>query len=112
MDNEHKDRERWFHTQPDDTPRLRRRFPNFVSGFPETEHEILSEQQFHKIDWIANISKQKDFYRFSQNDMGGCYPGSKLALMVELNEGKNFFVIGYIKSKEKIEWLPEWKRKT
>lgn len=103
--------DKWFETEPDDIPRLRRRFPNYVSGFPETIHEISSEEEFLKIDWIEAMTKQAGFYRFSQNEIGGPNPGSQVALMLELNEGKNFFVIGWLKSKERIEWLPKWEKK-
>ncbi len=76
---------------------IRRRFPNFFSGFEdqETEHEVNSKEELLSIDWIKYLIEMP-------NSMGMFYSSGKSAdHLMHLSRGKDgkiiYFVVGYIK---------------
>ena len=43
--------------------KIKRRFPNFFTGFEETEHEVNSNEELMAIDWISS-------YKYIPNHLG------------------------------------------
>jgi hypothetical protein len=81
--------------------KLKRRFPAFVSGFDETEHEVENQADLLKVDWVEGLVRTDNFHRLSQSDISG-----NIALMVEFDHGKVFYVVGWLTENL---GLPEWK---
>ena len=78
--------------------KIKRRFPNFFSGFEadETEHEVTSKEELLEIPWI-------DKYKENTNHIGMFYSPSNMDglpdhLMALHNspDGVGYFVVGYI----------------
>lgn len=99
------DKQKLILTETNNVPRLRRHSPDLSGEVEREEFDVPSKEDFLAVGWIAEKMSLKNFYRFSQNEMGGMYR-HQTALLLELDEGKTCFVIGWIKSKEKIDWLP------
>lgn len=79
---------------------LKRRFPNFVDvdDSQRTIHQFETMEEFLEIDWIKSQLNFPNFYRFSV---------SKENLMLELNEGKEWWVIGIFETRDSLD-LPKW----
>ena len=85
--------------------KIKRRYPNYFSGFEETEHDVSSKEELLQIDWIAELLK-------IPNHMGMfCSPSTMRIkysetfetapdLLMSLKKGDNdkviYFVVGYI----------------
>ena len=76
--------------------RIKRRFPNFFTGFEETEHEVTSKEELLELDWVKHLltipNHMGMFY--SPRD----YPDFPDHLM-SLTQGEDkvmYFVVGYI----------------
>lgn len=79
--------------------KVKRRFPNFFSGFEETEHEVNTLEELLELDWIKA-------YKEIPNHMGVFYAhnDSKLEpnpdMLMSLTRSKNgeviYFVVGFI----------------
>jgi len=80
---------------------IRQHLPNFFSqlDFDRQEVEFNTTEELLNIDFVKSWSQDKDFYRYSM---------SEETLMVELNGGKNFYVLGYIKRPHRVK-LPKFK---
>ena len=91
--------------------KLKRRFPNFFSGFTETEHEFTTKEELLKIDWVDGLTKYKDFHKLSIGDGHSSWPNSdgRQALMVELEGGHKWFVVGWLWLETDID-LPKWEQ--
>lgn len=85
--------------------KLKRRFPNFVSGFPETEHEFTTKEELLEIDWVDGLTKGKEFHQLSIGDGWE----DRQALMVELEGGHKWFVVGWLWLETDID-LPKWEK--
>jgi len=89
--------------------KLKRRFPNYFSGFEETEHEVNSYDDLMNIGWVKNITHYKfpgdDFVRLAYSPSSSPeYPSHLMAV----NE-KSFWVVGYIYGNPEELGLTEWK---
>jgi hypothetical protein len=77
--------------------KIKRRFPNYFSGFEETEHFIDSREELEKIGWVNDVINNKSFYC-----LGISKSERNSHLMVlnnyDVNYGgcKSYWVIGYI----------------
>lgn len=82
---------------------FKQHIPNFFTGFEPITFKFNTTEELLSHPWVqgwkddANIK----FYRFSLSD--NC-------LMAELNEGKNWRVLGYIENPKLVN-LPAWKEK-
>lgn len=77
--------------------KIKRRFPNYFTGFEETEHEVNSKEDLLKLDWIEDLKNMKGwlglFYSPKKYDDTPDY----LMSLSKNDEGKIiYFVIGYI----------------
>lgn len=79
--------------------RFKQHFPNFCAGFNAEEQDFDTIEQLKENEVVKKWLKQKHFYRLSLSDN---------ALMAELKEGKEWWVIGYLK--EPVD-LPIWEIK-
>jgi len=84
--------------------KLRRRFPNCFTGYEETEHEFSTLEEMLEIDWVKNATQQPDYHQLS---VGSENWGDKKSLMIELNDGNTWFVIGWLWLENEID-LPKW----
>ncbi len=82
---------------------IKRRFPNFFSGFEdqETEHEVSSRQDLEEIDWIKHCTTNPNHHTLAVSPKPYDW-GSHLLLTLgdydeEYGGCKSFWVIGYIK---------------
>jgi len=79
--------------------KIKRRFPNFFTGFEETEHEVNSKEELLELDWVKNLFE-------IPNHMGMFYSPNDSKLdpapdyLMSLTKGKSgkvvYFVVGYI----------------
>jgi hypothetical protein len=86
--------------------KIKRRFPNFFSGFEETEHEVNSLNELLEIEWIKNYNNIPNHMGifYSPNPIRETYPLFKydeypdfLMSLTRDNDGKIiYFVVGYI----------------
>jgi hypothetical protein len=77
--------------------KIKRRFPNFFTGFEETEHEVNSNEELMAIDWISSYKDIPNhlgvFCEKSKNDS----PSYLLSLTWDNTEKEViYFVVGYI----------------
>lgn len=85
---------------------VKQRFPNFFSGFTPSEHDVYSLQELKNLDFVKRWMSNKTFHQFSIS-----VGRRELAyLMCELDGGKEFWVIAYLKDFEGFE-LPNWEKK-
>lgn len=75
--------------------KVKRRFPNYFTGFEETEHEVNDYQDLISIDWIKDLNTHPTSMGmyYSPNERGG--PD----YLMHLFKGKDkvlYFVVGYI----------------
>ena len=84
--------------------KIQRRYPNYFSGFEETEHEVSSKEELLQIDWIEELLK-------IPNHMGMFYSPSTLRVkysqpietapdllmsLTKRDDKVTYFVVGYI----------------
>ena len=90
--------------------KLKRRYPNFCSGFEETEHFFSTKEELLNIDWVKQWTEAKNYYQFSLGEQDNVpWSDGRQALMVELDGGKKWFVIGWLWLETPIGLL-EWKK--
>lgn len=78
--------------------KIKRRFPNYFSGFEETEHEVSSKEELLNLDWTKQISEDV------KNHLGFFYAEKSfddapycLMSLSRREEGSiTYFVVGYI----------------
>jgi len=76
--------------------KVKRRFPNFFTGFEETEHEVTSKEELLELDWVKNLLEIPNHIGmfYSPKDYPE-YPD----LLMSLTQGEEkvvYFVVGYI----------------
>ena len=80
--------------------RLERRYPNYMTGFEETEHTISSMEELELVDWVANWKNSNGFYSFAISKSR--WDDSPHTLMVLQNYDEEYggcklwWAIGYI----------------
>jgi hypothetical protein len=90
--------------------KIKRRFPNFFSGFEETEHEVNTKEELLAIPWIKEYDK-------IPNHMGVYYAPRDYEdspdLLISLTRGVSgkviYFVVGYIFGNGKDLGLEDYK---
>ena len=89
--------------------KIKQHRPAYFTGFETLEVEFDDLDSLLDIEWVKNFTKCWDsdntFYRFSvvREDNYG------YKLMAELNEGKKWWVVGFINTD--VEELPDWSPK-
>ena len=79
--------------------RLKRRFPNFFSGFEETEHEVNTLDELLEIPWVKAYSENPKFIGvyYAPNDSKFEPAPDYLMALWYTDEGTiTYFVVGYI----------------
>jgi len=80
--------------------------PAFFSGYENETREFNSLDELLQIEWVASWTEYEDFYRFSIcKHSRDKHP---YTLIVELNEGFKWLVIGFIDNDSYIDKLPNW----
>ena len=84
---------------------IKQHIPNFVSGFDPVTQNFETLEELLDIDFVKQWSGDNDFHQFSI----GPY-GDRWHLMAEQNNGKRWWVVGYITGIVKDDLhLPDWK---
>jgi hypothetical protein len=80
--------------------KIKRRFPNYFSGFPETEHEVSNYEEFVNIDWIKNATEMSGHHVLAYSKSNSADRPHLLMTFSGYDEKyggcKNWFVIGYL----------------
>ena len=76
---------------------IKRRYPNFVSGFEKTEHEVTTKEELLAIDWVKLLCEgERHMGMFCSPTTNSEYP-SHLMSLFKTDDGKiMFYVVGYI----------------
>lgn len=72
--------------------RLKQRFPNFFSGFTPKEYEFDTVAELMELPFVKQWVSKNNFFKLSKSRMDS----SQQILMCELNEGKDFWAIGWL----------------
>jgi hypothetical protein len=88
--------------------RIKQHIPNWASGKASSE-KFGNLNELLKIDWVARWEENPEFYQFSLSKKENACSQYKYFLMVELKNGSEWWVVGYI-SGANIDRLalPEW----
>jgi len=84
---------------------IKQHIPNFVSGFDPVIQNFETLEELLDIDFVKYWGVHEDFHQFSIRPYG-----DRLFLMAEENNGKRWWVVGYITGTVRDELnLPDWK---
>jgi len=79
--------------------KIKRRFPNFFSGFEVTEHEVSSKEELLEIEWVKSLLEIPNhigiFYSPNESNYDSTLPDH----LMSLTQGEDeviYFVVGYI----------------
>lgn len=79
--------------------KIKRRFPNYFTGFEETEHEVHSKEELLEIPWIKDYNKIKGhigmFYSPKDSRFNDV-PDYLMSLSKGSDDEIIYFVVGYI----------------
>jgi hypothetical protein len=76
---------------------VKRRFPNFFSGFESTEHQVSTLDELLEIDWIKAYDDIPNHLGMYYSPKSGKSSPDLLMSLVRGEDGKViFFVVGYI----------------
>lgn len=95
--------------------KVRRRYPNYMTGFEETEHFIDTRDELEKVDWVDNWKSASGFHTLAISKATRDYEQGQHSLMALLNYDEKFsgcktwWVIGFITGEpiDELE-LEEW----
>lgn len=94
---------------------VKRRFPNYFSGFEETEHVIKNRKELEEIDWVANFVNGENHHTLAIEKAVYDYEGNRHTLMdlsyydEKYGGCKMWWVIGFIEGDDIDKLgLPEW----
>lgn len=91
--------------------KVTQRFPNFVSGFTPETAEVSTAEELYSIPFVKRWKNNPKFYRFSISRSALPEAAHQAILMCELDEGKEFWAIGWLTEHESFD-LPIWKKKS
>ena len=77
--------------------------PAYYSGFDKEQSEFNSKEELLSVPWINGLTKSDSFHRLSVSRRTG-----RPILMLELDEGREFWAIGFIEGEGDLSWLPNW----
>jgi hypothetical protein len=88
---------------------IRQYVPGIGTGFVPPKDKFNSLQELLAIPFVAKWENDKTFYRFSISLLEVFAGKERYQLMVELDSGKKWFVVGYMWGKNIAKLgLPEW----
>lgn len=73
--------------------------PSWAEGFDPKCSDFNSASELLALDWVKVYAQEPNFHRFSLNGD---------TLMIERNEGKDWWVVGRISKPSEVD-LPVWK---
>ena len=87
--------------------KFKQHVPNFVDIDDDQKEraEFNSQEELLAHPWIDDWTKHEGFLRFSLSPQGRGY---ETHLMAEFDEGKKWWVLGYLSTTEGLD-LPRWK---
>jgi hypothetical protein len=89
--------------------KLKRRFPNFFTGFEETEHEVNSLEDLHNIDWIKHLNEIPNWLGLYYSPSGSATGPNYLMSLTQGEDEVVYFVIGYLYGSGKDLGLQDYK---
>lgn len=78
--------------------------PAFFTGFEDEYYEVSTKEELFDSELIRPLLKMPNFHRISYSQRSE----SQLAIMVELNEGYEWWVVALIHNLSDIKTLKEW----
>jgi hypothetical protein len=88
--------------------KIKQHRPAYVSGYEDAVVSFTTTEELLNIDFVKNFAKDiggDTFYRFSISPADS--PGVRQTLMAEYNNGKKWWVVGFLDTNEGIT-LPQW----
>lgn len=83
------------------------RFPNFMTGFIAEKAEFESLEELQKVSFVKRWMDNPKFFKLSVS-----FHTNQHVLMCELNEGKEFWAIGWLYGDSELKnIIPEWEKK-
>lgn len=80
--------------------KIKRRFPNYFSGFEVTEHEVNSKEELLEIDWVKSLLEIPNHIgMFYSPNPSKIYDSLLPDCLMSLTQGEDdviYFVVGYI----------------
>ena len=80
--------------------KIKRRFPNYFTGFEETEHDVNSKEELLEIPWIKAYKEIKHHMGVFYSPKDSVYDENAPDYLMSLSRRSDgsvcFFVVGYI----------------
>ena len=73
--------------------KVKRRFPNFFTGFEATEHEVSNYDELIQIDWIKHLIEKPAKLSYSKSSFNDT---PSLLMATDCDNDSKYFVVGYI----------------
>ena len=83
---------------------IKKYLPAFFSGFEDKYYEVFTKEELFDSELIKPLLNMPNFYRISYSQQ----LEDQLAIMVELNEGYEWWVVALIHDISDIKTLKEW----
>ena len=85
--------------------------PSYFSGFEIQTFDFNSIEELLEIHFVKNFNAEfnSKFFQYSYSEYSD-EPTKKFVLLAEYNEGKEWWVIGYVDDNEIIKTLPKWEK--
>lgn len=84
--------------------RIKKYRPAFFSGFEDEYYEISTKEDLFASELVKSVAVLPNFYRISYSQQSE----QQLAIMVELNEGYEWYVLALVHDAEDVKTLKEW----
>jgi hypothetical protein len=86
---------------------IKRHHPAYFDGFEDEYYDFETTEELLYLDFVKGFTEHQNFHKFSKNDS---------CLMVEYNEGKNWWVVGVFRDRPADyinlpEWIPVYEEK-
>lgn len=78
--------------------------PAFFTGFEDEYYDVSSKEELFESGLIKHLREYPDFHRISYSQQSE----GQLAIMLELKEGREWWVIALVHNKDDIRTLKEW----
>jgi hypothetical protein len=89
--------------------KIKRRYPNYFSGFEETEHEVSSKEELLNIPWIKDYDNVTNHIGVFYSPTDDKYPDYLMTLCKGDDNKIYYFVVGYIYGSGKDLGLEDYK---
>lgn len=85
---------------------IKMHLPNYFEGFEQPIETFDTIEELLKIPFVGSWADNHEFHQFSQNDTYEYQNGHRYTLLAELDGGKVWYVVGYLK--EPIAGMSVW----